>query len=1297
MIPFWRRKNSWKPSTTPVKPFISPDLEIVVEKTSSLRFQLRTSDTGHALHLQSFDHKLEEDPPEILGLQGFLLKIARKNDNDPEEAERRFAELGAELAERILPEELRQALEKKAGDHRSLLIISEELWIPWEILRTSPEPQAPFLGERFAITHWLPEKPQHLFLPLKKLRVLRQSSGAPQRAPEEVQLITNFSSPGRESSPMTATIQEVRQALKEGDADGWHLCGHVTPPKGFEGSAFCLDKQNHLTLETFSQGIQNHARFAPLIFLNACHTAAGADTPIGSRSWVAKLIEAGAGALIGTSWAVGDSPALAFTRFFYEAFLGAIPIGEASRKAREILRREFPGDPARFAYSVFAHPLAICSEPLQNIQEARDQEQRFQESFALLRALKSSYPGGSLRLIPWQEDAHGTRESQLVITDEEGMVAEQWFLHGEPQPFEVHLRLLREARAQQANQAVLLGSAQCGALDKKSDDLVAWLEGIRTINPSDPSTERLFTESLPDAVVRARETLSPPEAQDSLKEFKRFRLEGESLPTLYAHILECARQGYPDDLLGGVTAEEAFAYRAGPALVFLQARRGKDVTLDELRTLLRPRRLGTTSRELSEGELDAGLKKLLNVNQERIRRPLFEHSVDLETLYVPPQGRLIPQALRPWDRTSSSQPIDDLGAWLIDELLDNQRAFLLLLGDFGHGKTTLAQRTVAALSRRSTEYSRIPVFLTLRDYRPKRGLRDIVAEAIRGQVPLTDELWNEGRWILFLDGFDELNILHQEAEGWLRWRFSDICEKARRPNIQIVLTSRPTLFLDPDLGQQVIEGVDRVELLSFDRHQVETWLRHWGQANAPITIADLEEHNLLEVAQTPVLLMMIAMMFRDQQFNIAPRNRAEIYRRFFLWTSKDGGLQLTSKELQGPSSLPLNAKHRPPANYQEILRFIAWQLTNHPDARGGLLHLEVLLKEIQVHFGQKLSTRADNLDHRLFVAHAFRENQPEHLEYLHQSLREYLVAEKFYEAYKQQRTQENPPLRESYLIDSPPSAVTLRFFRELIEVTPEQDLEILAVSPSNRKFWADSLEEVLQGAFKGSVSYFHRKGELIESSSRARSLDNALLIDSVMDFLFDLYVGCTRGRPFVGPFESLSLLQVLLGSSSDYLPIQDFLCQAWTALEWREATLQGIDFTDFDLSRGLFEDCNFLHCIFEDTKFSDVRMRRTEVGRAEAGFWYCQFRSISWNTINLEEIVLEGCHFKQLSIEPTIEAKDISFRSCHFESSTLPLKSLQGARFFDCTFRGTDIGTEERFKNQLERCLVWTEEGWRPV
>jgi formylglycine-generating enzyme required for sulfatase activity len=98
----------------------------------------------------------------------------------------------------------------------------------------------------------------------------------------------------------------------------------------------------------------------PLVFLNACQTGRGGLSLTDVGGWAAGLLRAGAGAFVGPLWSIRDSRALAFARVFYREVLAGETVGEAAHQAREELRKQFPGDPSRLGYVLYAQPHAAA-------------------------------------------------------------------------------------------------------------------------------------------------------------------------------------------------------------------------------------------------------------------------------------------------------------------------------------------------------------------------------------------------------------------------------------------------------------------------------------------------------------------------------------------------------------------------------------------------------------------------------------------------------------------------------------------------------------------------------------------------------------------------------------------------------------------------------------------------------------------------------------------------------------------------------------------------------------------------
>lgn len=268
---------------------------------------------------------------------------------------------------RILPAKLRELLWRHKDENLTLQILSDDPYLPWEVVKLEgPERQeGPYLVEAYLLTRWLrqvPLPPSALRLPLQRVvSVVPKASGLELARSEEEELIKLFGSDRLQ--PLEPTFAAVLAAFKTEDFDGWHFSGHGSPAGRDPSSAtFMLDEDGELTPDDLEAHGQKLREVQPLIFFNGCYTGQVGFALAGLGGWAQASLKVGASAFIGTLWAVQDSRAPVFARAFYEAFLAGQPIAEAVRSARRQLRDAFPGDPTWLAYTVYAHPRAVCAD-----------------------------------------------------------------------------------------------------------------------------------------------------------------------------------------------------------------------------------------------------------------------------------------------------------------------------------------------------------------------------------------------------------------------------------------------------------------------------------------------------------------------------------------------------------------------------------------------------------------------------------------------------------------------------------------------------------------------------------------------------------------------------------------------------------------------------------------------------------------------------------------------------------------------------------------------------------------------
>jgi CHAT domain-containing protein len=101
------------------------------------------------------------------------------------------------------------------------------------------------------------------------------------------------------------------------------------------------------------------ARFGtrrPLVFLNACEAGRLGESLTAWGGWPSRLINAGAGAVVGASWPVRDVASNAFATTFYDSLLDGKSLSAAASRARTSAAAI--GDATWLSFKVFGDPHA---------------------------------------------------------------------------------------------------------------------------------------------------------------------------------------------------------------------------------------------------------------------------------------------------------------------------------------------------------------------------------------------------------------------------------------------------------------------------------------------------------------------------------------------------------------------------------------------------------------------------------------------------------------------------------------------------------------------------------------------------------------------------------------------------------------------------------------------------------------------------------------------------------------------------------------------------------------------------
>ncbi|MCP4661443.1 MAG: CHAT domain-containing protein [bacterium] len=313
-----------------------------------------------------------------------------------EEVERELEALGYELYNELFPKELKSAYREFRDRIRSLLIVSDEPWIPWELVKPNDpdryeEPTDDFLCCQFELTRWLAgETAPSAGLGAVELGAARvatiEAGKLPGREPlphaeAERGLLPDLAQrhSGVESVTLSdATFDQVEALLRGGGYGLLHFVGHGEfEPAEPNESRFLLTDGRSLQPRDLLGAIQQRIRQdRPLVFFNSCQVAQQGYhlTRLGgwAKAWV---VDGLCAAFIGPQWTVGDDSAHLFAKSFYDALEGGATIAQAALAARLKVREEAPGRATWLAYTVYAHPhgrlrLGLGPNPLR-IPESR--------------------------------------------------------------------------------------------------------------------------------------------------------------------------------------------------------------------------------------------------------------------------------------------------------------------------------------------------------------------------------------------------------------------------------------------------------------------------------------------------------------------------------------------------------------------------------------------------------------------------------------------------------------------------------------------------------------------------------------------------------------------------------------------------------------------------------------------------------------------------------------------------------------------------------------------------------------
>lgn len=285
---------------------------------------------------------------------------------------REVESLGEGLFEQLLPPELQQIYWDQIkplvdqGRIKSLLINSDEPWIPWELIKPyrwndadDSEQSGPFLVEQFTLSRWL-ARPLPGGVDIKQATLVMPEVDLPY-VQEERDYFTSLAQ--QHALQIQGPLQlrnDVIDCMRTGGFQLLHFATHGTyNAQDAERSELYLGDQNLTPADLAGGDLRGLRAARPLVFLNACDSGKAGLDLTGIGGWAHKFFADGrATAFIGTLWEVSDDLAADFSCSFYRGLEEGKTLGEALRAARLQIRAQEPGNPTWLAYALYGDPNA---------------------------------------------------------------------------------------------------------------------------------------------------------------------------------------------------------------------------------------------------------------------------------------------------------------------------------------------------------------------------------------------------------------------------------------------------------------------------------------------------------------------------------------------------------------------------------------------------------------------------------------------------------------------------------------------------------------------------------------------------------------------------------------------------------------------------------------------------------------------------------------------------------------------------------------------------------------------------
>jgi molecular chaperone DnaK (HSP70) len=276
-------------------------------------------------------------------------------------ARRWMREAGIGLWNDMVPDLIKEQFWQLRSSIAAFSIVCGRDTIPWELLYplSTSGKDAGFLVDQFPVLRRVYDQRRS-----RRLTLGPASYVVPPQSPgNALDEITALQRQLGTQADAIGDLETLMALIDSGDFGVLHFACHNTFKADSGGSLIAMDGGSFVpALLNGAVTTRALAARSPLVFINACRTAAPVPQYTQLLGWAGQFMAAGAGAFIGTLWAVPSDSARVFAEAFYDRLKANRTLGKAVQEARRAISDDI-ADPTWLAYSVYGDPVATVTVP----------------------------------------------------------------------------------------------------------------------------------------------------------------------------------------------------------------------------------------------------------------------------------------------------------------------------------------------------------------------------------------------------------------------------------------------------------------------------------------------------------------------------------------------------------------------------------------------------------------------------------------------------------------------------------------------------------------------------------------------------------------------------------------------------------------------------------------------------------------------------------------------------------------------------------------------------------------------